>query len=560
MRPYPLLFILLLLTGQLVHAYGDDDIRSYIKTFESMAIREQVRTGIPASITLAQGILETGAGTSDLCVQAANHFGIKCNNGWQGPTFLKDDDKKDDCFRRYAHADSSYQDHSNFLKYNKRYAPLFDISPMDYEGWAHGLKKCGYATSSTYAQKLIGLINRFQLQQYTVAALNIPNGAAYLATTDNTVPVQALTEMNAVAPALNRPAASEAGYAAMGRVQDNAVAAQGQDIQAAEEDAPYYELTTLHGIRGFYAKKGDNLLEYAIKNRIRYARLLEINDLADAPLPQNMYIYLDKKKSKGSRPQHTVLKGETMQYISQTEGLRLDALRSFNRMEPGEEPAEGSVLQLQNVALNRPAISAGQVTHEGNSVARKEAGNSGMIRKEQIENLNMPDNVRKEIARQEGLEIEDKPIPAKSASTDRNAPKYVRNEIIEESEVKAISKSLPNVRSGTREIEAEPALPEATIKPVQPEPKYNSGDEELDEMKRRFDRSVYEGTNPRVAPPTPASPERNPGNKSTKGLNRPAKSSSQTITDESDPAAALRQHMEEVQNGKNDFVPKQTKK
>ena len=136
------------------------------------AISEQRASGIPASVILGQGILETEAGASELMVKANNHFGIKCKNNWQGPTFLHTDDAKDECFKKYQSAEESYKDHSAHLINNPRYAPLFKCSKTDYAAWAVGLKRCGYATNPQYAQRLIKIIEDFRLQEYTYAALD----------------------------------------------------------------------------------------------------------------------------------------------------------------------------------------------------------------------------------------------------------------------------------------------------------------------------------------------------------------------------------------------------
>jgi LysM repeat protein len=137
----------------------------YIERFQGIAVREMNKYGIPASITLAQGLLESGNGNSSLAVQANNHFGIKCNSDWKGKTIYKDDDAVGECFRVYSSPEESYRDHSEFLL-RKRYAALFQLDRNDYTGWAHGLKKAGYATNPKYAELLISLIERYDLQQY----------------------------------------------------------------------------------------------------------------------------------------------------------------------------------------------------------------------------------------------------------------------------------------------------------------------------------------------------------------------------------------------------------
>lgn len=145
-------------------------VRNYIDKYSSEAVAQMKKYGIPASITLAQGILESGAGRSTLAVEGNNHFGIKCHSDWTGRTMYRDDDKPDECFRVYSTAQKSFEDHSIFLTSHSRYSFLFDLKPTDYKGWARGLKKAGYATSPTYADKLIKLIEDYDLDDYDTGA------------------------------------------------------------------------------------------------------------------------------------------------------------------------------------------------------------------------------------------------------------------------------------------------------------------------------------------------------------------------------------------------------
>lgn len=138
---------------------------SYIERFKGIAIQEMNQYGIPASITLAQGLFESGSGNSDLAKVANNHFGIKCTSEWRGKSYYKDDDSHNECFRVYDNPDDSYRDHSAFLK-RKNYARLFELDKNDYEGWARGLKQCGYATNPKYPELLINIIVRYHLDQY----------------------------------------------------------------------------------------------------------------------------------------------------------------------------------------------------------------------------------------------------------------------------------------------------------------------------------------------------------------------------------------------------------
>jgi flagellum-specific peptidoglycan hydrolase FlgJ len=148
-------------------------VLAYITQFKSVAKENMIRDGIPASITLAQGILESGAGTGDLSLQANNHFGIKCHKEWTGSSIKHDDDTAQECFRKYEHAEESYRDHSYFLTSRPWYKPLFSLPKNDYKAWARGLKKAGYATDVKYPDKLIGIIERYQLQQYDAEVLGL---------------------------------------------------------------------------------------------------------------------------------------------------------------------------------------------------------------------------------------------------------------------------------------------------------------------------------------------------------------------------------------------------
>lgn len=161
-----ILFILLSLSFVVSHA---DDCEDYIARFHSIAESHCLTYRIPASITLAQGLLESERGKSPLAVEGNNHFGIKCGAGWNAATITHDDDELGECFRSYDTPEESYEDHARFLM-KKRYASLFELDPTDYQGWAHGLKQCGYATDPRYAYKLIDLIERYRLYRYDTSS------------------------------------------------------------------------------------------------------------------------------------------------------------------------------------------------------------------------------------------------------------------------------------------------------------------------------------------------------------------------------------------------------
>ena len=166
-----LLVTVFLFTGICSRAQDPGIIENYISEFKQLAVEEMQRTGVPASIKLAQGIHETFAGTSVLVLKSNNHFGIKCKDTWKGESVSHDDDARGECFRKYGCAADSYKDHSNFLKGSPRYASLFKLDPLDYSAWAYGLKKAGYATNPKYPQIIIRLIEEYNLQEYTLVAM-----------------------------------------------------------------------------------------------------------------------------------------------------------------------------------------------------------------------------------------------------------------------------------------------------------------------------------------------------------------------------------------------------
>jgi flagellum-specific peptidoglycan hydrolase FlgJ len=165
----------------------------YVNTYKALAMAEMQRSGIPASITLAQGMHESEAGTSELVRRSNNHFGIKCKDEWKGEVVYHNDDSRGECFRSYPTAADSYRDHSDFLRRGTRYAALFGLDPADYEGWAYGLKKAGYATNIRYSQILIKLIKEYNLQQYTLIAIGRMQASDEAVLTLPGVPATALT-------------------------------------------------------------------------------------------------------------------------------------------------------------------------------------------------------------------------------------------------------------------------------------------------------------------------------------------------------------------------------
>ncbi|MEO7524492.1 MAG: glucosaminidase domain-containing protein, partial [Ferruginibacter sp.] len=245
-------------------------VEQYIAIYKDVAIREMKRMGVPASITLAQGILETESGNGDLVKRSNNHFGIKCKSNWSGSSVSHDDDADGECFRKYNSAEDSYRDHSNFLRGSDRYASLFKLSATDYKGWAYGLKKAGYATNPSYPAILIRSIEEYDLQQYTMIGLGeVPVFDASKYTDDKPDAVSIdLSENNS------------------GVITE---------IGAADANVK----TKFNGLKAVHAPNGTSLLAIATTHNIPLVKLLEFNDMTeDGLLSEDSWIFLEKKPSQ----------------------------------------------------------------------------------------------------------------------------------------------------------------------------------------------------------------------------------------------------------------------
>ena len=324
------LFLVCILLASLgVHGQNADVI-NYINTWKDLAIKEMQRTGVPASITLAQGIHESMAGKSPLARKSNNHFGIKCKSNWQGDKVYHDDDKRGECFRSYPSAEQSYIDHSDFLRNSSRYAFLFNLPPTDYKEWAHGLKKAGYATNVRYAQILIKLIEDYNLNQYTLIALGeLPSQDEILAgNSGEVVQFVSITE-------------SEPDH-----------------LEPADESDRYPSGEfTINNTKVIYAKAGTSLLVLANQYKLSLGRLLDFNDLKQEDvLIYGQLIFLQRKRKTGATPYHQVLPGETLYHIAQREGIRLESLLELNHLKENQQPAPGEKLYLQAKAPARPRL------------------------------------------------------------------------------------------------------------------------------------------------------------------------------------------------------------
>ena len=321
-----------LLLSSNLFAQSQEQVEQYIEKYKKLAIDEQIRSGVPAAITLAQGIHEAAAGSSELAIEANNHFGIKCKSTWTGMTYLHDDDAKQECFRKYSSAEQSYIDHSDFLRKNNRYSALFELEMTDYIGWATELKRAGYATNPAYVKRLTDIIEKYNLQVYTAAALNKKNVVA-----------------GDVVPEKIKTSAIETVKTVKTVIKEEPK----KEISNPLSETIYYK-----GLKGFYGKKGDILLEKAIEYNIRYARLLQLNELEDAPLPSDMFVFTERKRRVGTVEFHQVQKGETMLLIAQKEAMGLDNLLAFNNLMEGQEPEIGEQLNLQYRMAGTPKLKA----------------------------------------------------------------------------------------------------------------------------------------------------------------------------------------------------------
>jgi hypothetical protein len=259
------------------NAQQNTEVLDYINKYQEIAVSEMIRTGVPASITLAQGILESGVGKSNLALKSNNHFGIKCKEEWTGDKTYHDDDKRGECFRVYKTVEDSYQDHSDFLKSRPYYTSLFSLNPEDYKSWAYGLKKAGYATERNYAEQLIGLIERYNLQTYSSIALERrqakerPQDAVAVnnnstVNNSNTVSVQETTTLSPSAPVVEK-AEPKIEKVASKRVEQTMV------------QPPAYPTAVfaINGTKVVYAAAGSSLLALATQYNVSYRKLTEYN-------------------------------------------------------------------------------------------------------------------------------------------------------------------------------------------------------------------------------------------------------------------------------------------
>ena len=294
--------------------------KEYIDTYSDLAVSEMRRTGVPASITLAQGMLESGYGKSSLATEANNHFGVKCHDNWDGPTVRHTDDRRNECFRKYRNPAESFRDHSDFLRNTPRYSFLFDLDIADYKGWARGLKKAGYATNPNYSDMLIEKIEQYGLDIY-----DNPSAKTSKITASPSPEIKEdssrKNDNGIIIPE------SPGSISPRARVQENN---RIQFVIVNEKD-------TKSSI-----EKELNLLGWELQ---RYNELDPGFTLSPG---QMLYLQPKRDKAEPGKEIHIAKEGETMYLISQKYGIKLKQLYLMNRMEQGREPAVGQKIWLRS--------------------------------------------------------------------------------------------------------------------------------------------------------------------------------------------------------------------
>ncbi len=318
--------LILLFISQLSYCYNPAAVQAYIAQHKETALKNEREYGIPAPIILAQGILESGAGTSRLTISSNNHFGIKAGSKWKGRVHLAwDDETQKSRFRCYSSAAESYQDHARLLTTNSCYRPLFKINIYDYRGWAHGLKKAGYATAPRYAQALIGIIDQYKLYEINGGAKLRP-GKTVIITSYKTVESPVFEE-DCI---LYEDEESE------------------EQIMIAEAAARYAVL--INDIHCTVLQPGETLASISRKYDISPVQLLKFNELgSEYQVKEGDIVFLDKKKKKydGSQDVYIAKPGETLYDVSQEFGIQLHQLARLNNMNDYVRLQEGTRIILK---------------------------------------------------------------------------------------------------------------------------------------------------------------------------------------------------------------------
>ena len=326
----------------------------YIDKYKALAINEMKRMGVPAAITLAQGLLETENGNSDLVKKSNNHFGIKCKSSWTSEGVAHDDDAPGECFRSYKDAEASYRDHSNYLRGNDRYASLFTLDPTDYKSWAKGLRKAGYATNPKYPDILIKNIEQYNLQQYSLAA------------------------------------AGETLKVEPGKYQDDKELPESKNgdeskptVTIETNPSGDFPISSINGHKYILAKKGTSLMAIATQNDIDLSKLLSYNDLDnDGILSSDQIIFLQKKSKTGAKDYCIVQPQQSLYDVAQKNGIQLKYLLAYNQLgdkavvttgtklylNPTGETQQAKEVKEAVIAIPAPVVPASKAVTKGNRI------------------------------------------------------------------------------------------------------------------------------------------------------------------------------------------------
>ncbi len=327
------LIALAIFTFTQISAQNNPSYLKYIEEYAALAVNEQKEHKIPASITLAQGLLESGAGNSELARKSNNHFGIKCGSDWKGPSVSYDDDKRGECFRKYSHPSQSFHDHSIFLK-KERYNKLFSLRVTDYKGWAHGLKKAGYATDPKYAYKLIGIIEDYKLYKYDDSSNKGKSsgwtfGGNKHKKNDNS---ETKEEDKKASNVIIKKRTEKQKKSSLGAV------------------AAYYAHQVYLNNRVQYVKSkvGDTYASIAEEFGLSEKEILQYNDLARTKqLAENEIVYLSWKRNKSRRTYHIVQDQDSGHSIAQKYGIKLSKLYDMNDIPYTEGVKPNQKLRLR---------------------------------------------------------------------------------------------------------------------------------------------------------------------------------------------------------------------
>lgn len=328
------------------HAQSWKTDQEYIQKFAPYAVEEMEKYKIPASITLAQGLLETGGGQSRLAQEGNNHFGIKCKEDWTGRTMKHTDDAPNECFRVYDDPKESYEDHSKFLAFRKYYVNLFKLNMMDYKAWSHGLKKAGYATNPRYAYILIDKIEKNKLYEYDITNSkevfytilkmypDLQNDKMFMAKLDQ--------KESSSKPVTVKVPYQQTSYAKQQKTVEKLV------TKAETLNSILIKSHPNDGMKFIIVPDDLDISAISKKFGISESRLMKWNELDGNIVKKNEILFLESKSSSGNIANYKAQVGESMHDIAQKFGIKLKKLYSKNRMEYGEQPKSGQIIYLQS--------------------------------------------------------------------------------------------------------------------------------------------------------------------------------------------------------------------